>query len=448
MPHARFSLDDDTLHTIVADALARAREKGASESEAEVSEGYGQTVTVRKGAVETIEHNRDKGLAVTVLIGKQKGYASTSDLTRKAVTDTVDAALSIARFTAPDDANGLAAPDEIAHAKDIRDLDLFHPWDIPVERGIEIARRCEAAAFRLDPRITNSEGATVSGQHSQFLLGTSAGFLGGYRSTRHFISCSVIAQEGEAMQRDDWYSTTRSPDDLAKPTAIGDYAGRRALARLRSRKIATRETRVLLEAPLTSGLLGNFVSAVSGGSLYRKASFLLDSLGTQVFAPIVNIREEPHKPRGQASTCFDDDGVLTRTRDVVREGVLQGYFLGTYSARKLGMRTTANAGGNHNLVLAPGKQNLVGMLREMGTGLFVTELMGQGINLVTGDYSRGAAGYWVENGEIQFPVEEITIAGNLRDMFRNIVAIGNDVLARGSRECGSVLIEGMTVAGD
>jgi PmbA protein len=448
MPHARFSLDDDTLRTIIADALARARDKGATESEAEVSEGYGQTVTVRKGTVETIEHNRDKGLAVTVLIGKQKGYASTSDLTRKAVADTVDAALSIARFTAPDEANGLAGPDEIAHPEDIKDLDLFHPWDITVERGIEIARRCEAAAFRLDPRITNSEGATVSGQHSQFLLGTSAGFLGGYRDTRHFIACSIIAQEGDAMQRDDWYSTTRSPDDLAKPAAIGDYAGRRALARLRSRKIGTRETRVLLEAPLTSGLLGTFVSAVSGGSLYRKASFLLDSLGTQVFSPIVNLREDPHKPRGQSSTCFDDDGVRTRARDVVKDGVLQGYFLGTYSARKLGMRSTANAGGNHNLVLAPGDKNLVGMLREMGTGLFVTELMGQGTNLVTGDYSRGAAGYWVENGEIQYPVEEITIAGNLRDMFRNIVAIGNDVLARGSRECGSVLIEGMTVAGN
>ena len=448
MPHARFSLDDDTLHSIVADALDRGREKGATECEAEVSEGYGQTVTVRKGAVETIEHNRDKGLGVTVLIGKQKGYASTSDLTRKAIADTVDAALSIARFTAPDEANGLADPELLARAEDIRDLDLFHPWDISVERAIEIARRCEAAAFRLDPRITNSEGATVSGQHSQFVLGTSAGFLGGYRSTRHFISCSVIAQEGDAMQRDDWYSTTRSPDDLARPAAIGDYAGRRALARLRSRKIATRETRVLLEAPMASGLLGHFVGAVSGGSLYRKASFLLDSLGTPVFSPIVNIREEPRKPRGQASTCFDDEGVLTHPRDVVKEGVLQGYFLGTYSARKLAMRSTANAGGNHNLVLAPGDKNLVGMLREMGTGLFVTELMGQGINLVTGDYSRGAAGYWVENGEIQYPVEEITIAGNLRDMFRNIVAIGSDVLARGSRECGSVLIEGMTVAGN
>ncbi|MCG6877467.1 MAG: metalloprotease PmbA [Betaproteobacteria bacterium] len=448
MPHARFSLEDDTLRTIVADTLARAREKGATESEAEVSEGYGQTVTVRKGTVETIEHNRDKGLGVTVLIGKQKGYASTSDLSRKAIMDTVDAALSIARFTAADEANGLADPELLARPDDIRDLDLFHPWDLPVEQAIEIARRCEAAAFRLDPRITNSEGATVSCQHSQFMFGTSAGFLGGYPSTRHYIACSVIAQEGDAMQRDDWYSTTRSPGDLAKPGAIGDYAGRRALARLRSRKIKTREARVLLEAPVANGLIGHFVSAVSGGNLYRKSSFLLDSLGTQVFSPIVNLREAPHKRRGQASACFDDDGVLTRPRDVVKEGVLQGYFLGTYSARKLAMRSTGNAGGNHNLVLESGDKNLVGLLREMGTGLFVTELMGHGINLVTGDYSRGAAGYWVENGEIQYPVEEITIAGNLREMFRNIVAIGNDTLARGSRESGSILIEGMTVAGN
>ena len=448
MPDARFSLDDDTLRSIVADALERAREKGATEADAEVSEGHGQTVTVRKGTVETIEHNRDKGLGVSVLIGKQKGFASTSDLTRKAIADTVDAALSIARFTAADEANGLAEPDLLARPEDIRDLDLYHPWDLAVEQAIEIARRCERAAFRLDRRITNSEGASVSAQHSQFMFGTSAGFMGGYRNTRHFISCSVIAQEGDSMQRDDWYSTTRAPGDLAKPAAIGDYAGRRALARLRARKIGTREARILMEAPLASSLVGHFVAAVSGGNLYRKSSFLLDSLGTQVFSPLVNLREEPHRPRGQASTCFDDDGVRTRPRDVVKDGVLQGYFLGTYSARKLAMRSTGNAGGNHNLVLAPGDKDLVGMLRELGTGLFVTELMGHGINLVTGDYSRGASGYWVEKGEIQYPVEEITIAGNLRDMFRNIVAVGNDVLQRGSRECGSILIEGMTVAGN
>jgi PmbA protein len=448
MPQSHFSFDTDTLRSIVADALARAKERGASEAEAEASEGFGLTVTVRKGAVETIEHSRDKGLGVTVFIGKQKGYASTSDLARKAIEDTVDAAVSIARFTAADDANGLADPALLARAADVRDLDLFHPWDVTVDQAIGAARRCESAAFRLDRRITNSEGATVSSQQSQFVAGSTDGFVGGFPSTRHYISLSVIAQEGDAMQRDDWYSTARAPHDLARPAAIGDYAGRRALARLRSRKITTREAPVLFEAPVASGLLSHFVAAVSGGSLYRKASFLLDSLGTEVFSPIVNLREEPHLARGLASACFDDDGVATHPRDVVRDGVLQGYFLGTYSARKLGMRSTGNSGGNHNLILAPGDMDLLGLLKEMGTGLFVTELLGQGVNMVTGDYSRGACGYWVEGGEIRYPVEEITIAGNLRDMFRGIVAVGNDVLARGSRQCGSILIERMTIAGD
>jgi len=448
MPPPRFAFDTDLLRAIVAEALARARDKGAGEAEAEASEGFGQTVTVRKGAVETIEHSRDKGLGVTVFIGKQKGYASTSDLGRKAIEDTVDAAVSIARFTAADDANGLADPELLAREADIRDLDLFHPWDLPVEQAIGLARRCEAAAFRLDRRITNSEGATVSSHQSQFVAGSSHGFLGGFPSTRHYVSLSVIAQEGDAMQRDDWYSSARAPADLARPGAIGDYAGRRALARLRSRRIATREAPVLFEAPLASGLVGHFVAAVSGGSLYRKASFLLDSLGTEVFSPIVNLREEPQLARGLASACFDDDGVATHPRDVVRDGVLQGYFLGTYSARKLGMRSTGNSGGNHNLVLAPGDRDLVGLLKAMGTGLFVTELMGQGVNMVTGDYSRGACGYWVERGEIQYPVEEITIAGNLRDMFKRIVAVGNDVLVRGSRQCGSILIDRMTIAGE
>jgi len=445
MPDSRFSYTIDALRTIVADTLKLARDRGASDAEAEVSEGYGHSVTVRRGEVETIEYNRDKGLGVTVYLGKQHGYASTSDLAPKAIEDTVDAALSIARFTAADEASGLADRDLIARTSG--DLDLFHPWDLPVERAIAMAKACEAAAFRLDKRIVNSEGATVSAQQSQFAAGNTAGFLDGYRSSRHYVSCAVIAAEGDAMQRDDWYSSQRSPADLARPEAIGDYAGRRALARLRSRKIGTRGARVLFEAPVANGLLGHFVAAVSGGSLYRKSSFLLDSLGTQVFSPIVSLREEPHLPRAFASSYFDDDGVATRPRDVVKSGVLEGYFLGVYSARKLGMRTTANVGGNHNLILAPGERDFVGMLKELGSGLLVTELMGQGINMVTGDYSRGAFGYWVEGGEIRYPVEEITIAGNLRDMFRNVAAVGGDVLTRGSRTCGSVLVEGMTIAG-
>jgi PmbA protein len=445
MSKARFSLRYETLQEIAADVLRHARDGGADGCEAEVSDGYGQTVTVRKGEVETIEHNRDKGLGVTVYIGNKKGHASTSDFSARAVADAVGKALSIARFTASDDCAGLADPALLCRAT--RDLDLFHPWDLGVEEAIDIARACEAAAFRLDARVVNSDGAGVSCQQSQFVLANSLGFMGGFPSSRHYLSCAVIAGEGDQMQRDDWYVSTRAAADLPPPPAVGDYAGRRALARLRGRKINTMPVPVLFEAPVASGLLSHFVSAVSGGSLYRKASFLLDSLGQEVFSPVVSIVERPHLARALASSYFDDDGVATHDRDVVRAGVLQGYFLGTYSARKLGMQSTGNAGGNHNLILEPGELDLAGLIRAMGRGLLVTELMGQGINLVTGDYSRGAAGYWVEGGEIRHPVEEITIAGNLRDMFRSITAVGSDVLARGSRECGSILIDRMTVAG-
>jgi PmbA protein len=445
MTASRFTYARDELRAMVEGTLRIARAHGATEAEADVSEGYGQSVTVRNGEVETIEYNRDKGLSVTVYVGKQRGYASSSDLSPRAIEDTVRAALSIARFTAADDCAGLAEAELIARTS--RDLDLFHPWALPVEQSIAMARDCEAAAFRLDRRIVNSEGATVSCQQSQFIAGNSAGFLDGYPASRHYVSCAVIAGEGDAMQRDDWYSQMRAPGDLARPEAIGDYAGRRALARLRGRRLGTRAARVLFEAPVANGLLQHFVSAVSGGSLYRKSSFLLDSLGTQVFSRIVNLREDPFAPRGLASGCFDDDGVATHARDVVKDGVLQGYFLGVYSARKLGLKSTGNAGGNANLTLAPGPHDFEGMLRELGTGLLVTELMGQGINMVTGDYSRGAFGYWVEGGAIQYPVEEITIAGNLRDMFRNVAAVGGDSLTRGSRTCGSILVEGMTIAG-
>ena len=445
MTKARFTLRYETLQEIAADVLRHAREGGADGCESEVSDGYGQTVTVRKGEVETIEHNRDKGLGVTVYIGKKKGHASTSDFSARAVGDAVGKALTIARFTASDDCAGLADPARLC--RETRDLDLFHPWDLGVEEAIAMARDCEAAAFRLDPRVVNSEGASVSCQHSQFVLANSLGFMGGFPSSRHYLSCSVIAAEDDQMQRDDWYVSMRAPADLPRPEAVGDYAGRRALARLRGRKIDTMSVPVLFEAPAAGGLVSHFVSAVSGGNLYRKSSFLQDSLGKPVFSPVVTLVERPHVPRALASSYFDDDGVATRDRDVVKAGVLQGYFLGTYSARKLGMASTGNAGGNHNLILEPGELDLPGLVRAMGRGLLVTELMGQGINLVTGDYSRGAAGYWVEGGEVRHPVEEITIAGNLRDMFRSIAAVGRDVLARGSRECGSILIEQMTIAG-
>jgi PmbA protein len=446
MAKTRFSYDLDRLRSIAADVLRHAADGGATGCETEVSEGYGQTVTVRKGDVETIEYNRDKGIGVTVYVGQQKGYASTSDFTPRAISDTVAAALSIARFTAADECAGLAEPELLAH--EVQDLDLFHAWDLPVEKAIELAREAEGAAFALDPRVVNSEGATVSSQQSQFAYANSNSFAGGFPSSRHYISCAIIAAEGEDMQRDDWYVTSRSPRTLASPRAIGDYAGRRALARLRSRRLSTRQAPVLFEAPVASYVLSHFVAAASGGSLYRKASFLVDALGQQIFSPVVTLREEPHLAGALASSYFDDEGVATQPRDVVKDGVLQGYFLGVYSARKLGMKTTGNAGGAHNLVLTPGEDDFAGLLRRMGSGLLVTEVLGHGVNLVTGDYSQGAAGYWVQNGEIAYPVHEITIAGNLRDMFKHVVAIGNDLLVRGSRQCGSIIIEGLTVAGE
>ena len=445
MSETRFAYSLDQFRGLIEDVMKLALKKGASACEADVSEGYGQSVSVRCGELETIEYNHDKGLGLTVYIGQQKGYASTSDLTSKAIADTVDAALSIARFTAADEAAGLADPSLLA--RNSEDLDLFYPWHVPVEDCTEIARVAEDAGFRLDKRIVNSEGASVSCQQSQFIAGNSAGFLDGFRSSRHYIACALIAAEGDAMQRDDWYSSERAAELLAKPEAIGRYAGERALSRLRSRKIATQDARILFEAPVASGLIGHFVGAASGGNLYRRSSFLLDSIGKQVFSPQVQLREDPHLRGGQSSSYFDDDGVATKARDVVSDGVLQGYFLSVYSARKLGMQSTGNAGGNHNLILAPGKRNFKAMLKALDTGLLVTELMGQGINMVTGDYSRGAFGYWVEGGEIQYPVEEITIAGNLKQMYLDIEAIGADELTRGSRRCPSILISNMTIAG-
>jgi PmbA protein len=442
----QFAYEQAQLRQIVEDVLKYAREQGASACETEVSEGLGQTVTVRCGEVETIEYNRDKGIGVTVYVGKRRGHASTSDFSPQAIRATVSAALSIAKFTASDDYAGLA--DEELLAREIPDLDLFHPWELPVERAIELAKACEDAAFAVDKRIANSEGASVSMQQSHFIYGNSLGFIGGYPSSRHGFSCAVIAGTGDAMQRDDWYIAARSPAELGTPEAIGKTAGARAVRRLGARKIATLQVPVLFEAPVAATLLGHFVSAVSGGSLYRKSSFLVDSLGREIFAPLVEITDDPHTPRGLASSPFDEEGVATHRRSVVAKGVVGGYFLGTYSARKLGMKSTGNAGGNHNLLLKDTGVDLPQLLKKMERGLLVTELLGQGINMVTGDYSRGAAGYWVENGAIAYPVQEITIAGNLKDMFRNIAAAGNDIVKRGSKQCGSILIEQMTVAGD
>jgi len=442
---SRFSYSIETLSQITRDILNQARQSGASACEAEVSLGFGQNVSVRRGEVETIEYSRDKGLGVSVYFGQKRGHASTSDLSPEAIRDTVAAAVSIARYTASDEFAGLA--DEKLLAKEIPDLSLYHPWDLSVERAIDLAKECEAAAFAVDKRIDNSEGASVSTQEALFMYGNSLGFLAGYPSSRHSLSCAVIAEDG-GMQRDYWYSSRRDAADLESAETVGRKAGERTVRRLGARKIKTTECPVLFEAPIASGLIGHLVGAVSGSSLYRKSSFLLDSLGQPIFAPFVQIRELPHIPKGLASSPFDSEGVATHARDLVKDGVLQGYFLGSYSARKLGMASTGNAGGNHNLILESSGQDFAGLLKMMNTGLVVTELLGHGINPVTGDYSRGAAGYWVENGVIQYPVEEVTIAGNLKDMFRHIVAVGTDVLVQGSKQCGSVLVEKMTVAGD
>ena len=441
-----FAHSQSALRALAQMALDHAAASGASACEVDVSEGFGQSVSVRLQEVETIEYNRDKGLGVSVYIGQRRGHASSSDFSAAAIKATVEAALSIARFTAEDDCAGL--PEAKLLAQRGMDLDLFHPWDIPVEGAIDIARRCEQAAFDVSPMVKNSEGATVSAQQSHFVSANSLGFTGGFATSRHYVSCSVIAGEGEDMQRDDWYASRRNAAEFPDAALIGDYAARRALARLGSRKLKTRKCPVIFEAPLATGLIGSFVHAVSGGALYRKTSFLLDSLEKQVFPEFVCISERPHIRGGFASSPFDDDGVATHDREVVERGVLQGYFLSTYSGRKLGMPTTGNAGGSHNLMVQPGKHDLAGLLREMDRGLLVTELLGQGVNYVTGDYSRGAAGYWVENGKIVHPVEEITIAGNLRDMLRGIVDIGNDIEVRGSKQVGSILLERMTVAGN
>ncbi|MFZ6861791.1 metalloprotease PmbA [Undibacterium sp. Ji67W] len=444
-----FTHTQDQLQQIAQDMLLFAKEKGASDAAVEISEGGGLSISVRKGKVETIEQNRDKGIGITVYVGQRRGNASTSDFSTQALRDTVDAAYNIARFTAEDDCAGLADADLFEMAP--RDLKLCYPWLIGAEEAIEIATRTEAAAFAVDKRITNSEGASVHVQQSHFVSANSRGFMGGYPISRHTISVAPIAGKGTKMQRDDWYSSQRNPKKLAKPEDIGRYAAERALARLNARKLDTRKCPVLFEAPLAAGLLGSFVQATSGGALYRKSTFLPDSLGTQIFPDHVQIVEDPHILGAVGSSPFDDEGVRTSRRDVVSNGVLQGYFLSSYSARKLGMKTTGNAGGSHNLKLTSSLtkrgDNFAGMLKKMGTGLLVTELMGQGVNYVTGDYSRGASGYWVENGVIQYPVEEITIAGNMRDMFQHIVAIGSDSLIRGTKETGSILIESMMVAG-
>ena len=451
-PQAGFSYSRAFFEELVDTAMAHARKLGASDVGAEASEGSGLSVSVRKGELETVERNRDKSLGVTVYLGQRRGNASTSDFSRAAIEQTVQAAYDIARFTAADPVAGLPDEADIAQPNEQRDLDLFHPWPITSEQAAEMALVCEAAAFDVDKRIANSEGAGVSAQQSHFFSAHTHGFRGGYASSRHSISVAPIAGKGNGMQRDYWYSSERNACDLAAPEAVGRYAAERALSRLKSRKIATRECPVLFESPLAAGLLGGFVQAVSGGALYRKTSFLVDSLGKPVFPKHIDVHEDPFVVGGKGSSPFDEEGVRVKARQVVDGGRVEGYFLSTYSARKLGMKTTGNAGGSHNLTLTSRRtragDDLDAMLRKLGTGLFVIELMGQGVNYVTGDYSRGASGFWVENGRIAYPVQEITIAGNLKQMLAGIQAVGADAYTYGGKTVGSVLIDRMMVAGN
>lgn len=456
-PLAGFQYARSQFEELVDLALSHARSLGASDAAAEVSEGAGLSVSVRKGELENVERNRDKSLGVTVYLGQRRGNASTSDFSAAAIRQTVQAAYDIARFTAEDPVAGLPDPQDVADS--YPDLDLFHPWALTSEEAVRIALECEAAALATSRQITNSEGAGVSAQQSHFFTAHMRGgergkpgiFSGGYASSRHSLSVSPIAGKGSKMQRDFWYSSQRAPQDLASPQAVGRYAAQRALSRLGARKIPTTECPVLFESPMAAGLLGAYVQATSGGALYRKTTFLADSLGKQALARHIDISEDPHLINGKGSAPFDDEGVRTSARKVVSAGRVKGYFLSTYSARKLGMHTTGNAGGSHNLVmtsrLTRPEDDLDGLIRRMGRGLLVTELMGQGVNYVTGDYSRGAAGYWVENGQIAYPVQEITIAGNLRDMLLGIEAIGSDTYNYGAKTVGSVLVNRMKVAG-
>jgi PmbA protein len=429
-------------------ALEEAARRGASQCEADASVSQGLSVSVRLREVDTIEYQRDRGLGVTVYFGQRKGAASTADLSAAAVRDTVGKACAIARYTAADPYAGLVEPEALA--RDIPDLDLDHAWDLTPERAIELARECEAAGLAVDARLANSEGAAVNTQRHTGVYGNSLGFLAGYSATSHSVSCSLIAHSGEDMQRDYWYSIARDPAELDAAATIGRTAGERALSRLGARRLTTRKAPVAFTPDMARGLFRHFIGAISGTSQYRKSSFLLDAAGEQVFPAFLAMHERPHIRKGLASSPFDQEGAATHDRELVRAGVLGGYVLSGYSARRLGLKTTGNAGGTHNLIVSTVDGGLApaAFLQRLGTGLLVTELMGQGVNGVTGDYSRGASGFWVENGVVAFPVHEITIAGNLKPMYRDIAALGSDIDARGGIRVGSVLISEMTIAGE
>lgn len=431
---------------IIEQVLSQAKSAGATAAEADLGSGSGLSVTVRMGETETIEHQRDKSLVVTVYLSQRKGTASTTDFSDKALTDTVNAAVTIAQNASEDGYAGLIDPGYLA--QEIPDLDLFHPWDISPKQTIKLAIACEAEARNSDKRINNSDGTVVSTYSGEHTYGNSHGFIGGWHWSSHTIDCTVIAKENGQMQRDGWYSKSRDFADLDDIKAIGLEAARRTVTRLGARKLSTRTVPVIYEAPVAAGLFSALIGAISGSALYRKSTFLLDKKGEQIFPGHVHIREEPHLKKGMGSAPFDNDGMATRAKDIVSEGVLRDYVLSAYSARKLGLQPTGNAGGVHNLIVNPGDLDLTQLLKTMHTGLLITDMIGFGVNQVTGDYSRGASGFWVENGEICYPVEEITVAGNLAEMYKDIIATGSDVDRRGNIQTGSVLIEKMTIAGD
>ncbi|MEX2523775.1 MAG: metalloprotease PmbA [Gammaproteobacteria bacterium] len=433
------------LKETVNKILAMAAEHGATSAEADIGTGNGLSVTARMGEVETVEHQRDKALSVTVYVDHCKGSAGSADFSDKALEETVAAACTIARNTSPDEYAGLLQPQYLA--REIPDLDLYHPWDITPEEAVERTIACENEARAMDKRIVNSDGAMLNTYSGSSVYGNSNGFLGGWDWSSHSIDCTLIAEQDGHMQRDGWYSRRRDHNELDEFGNVAREAARRTLARLGARSISTRRVPVIFEAPAAASLFSAFIGAISGGALYRRSSFLLDKKGERVFPEFLRISERPHIKKGIGSAAFDDEGMATRDRDIVSEGILRDYVLSAYSARKLGLEPTGNAGGVHNLMVSHGERGLEELIADMGEGLLITDMIGFGVNQVTGDYSRGAAGFWIENGQIRYPVEEITVAGNLIDMYRNIVAVGSDVDRRGNIQTGSVMIDAMTVAG-
>jgi PmbA protein len=430
---------------IITDILHEAKKSGMDAAEVAIASHVGLSASVRLGETDSVEFSRSKALAMTVYQGKKKGSVSTTDIQPEAIRAALKAAIHIAEYTEEDPFSGLA--DKAMLAKDIPDLDLYHPADISAEKALMLAKECETSARDMDAKIINSEGATFSTHQSHRVYGNSLGFLAGYKASQYSLSCTVIAKENEGMQRDYDFTIGRAETDLLAPALVGKNAALRTVQRLNARKIKTGMASVIFSPEMARGLWGHLLSAISGGQLYRRASFLVDHLGKQIFPNFVHLQELPHLRKGLGSAPFDNEGVQTTSRDIIQDGVLQGYVLGSYSARKLGLKTTGNAGGVHNVIVTPGQASLQDLCQEMQEGLLVTELMGHGINLVTGDYSRGAAGFWIEGGVIQYPVHEITIAGNLKDLFKQLIAVGNDVDRRSSIITGSVWVGNMMIGG-